>query len=257
MPSNVPFKTVTSKSIFPQFSSITLSFDAVLDLTVWPGPCPWPHRLTWSLSLTSAFDLILVPDLTVWPGLYPWPHRLTSSADWAMKNPCVLGCSLMWRGLMAILLSAPSSPRASIASSSSFSLVKHSLRQCPVSREASRLASGSGCPSVIGWIYLFCQSPVLIGWSIEKWRWILFRQWSSSGDITVHLICSLASSLLLLREVIIFKILYTRIENYVIGERVARKINIDEVYTMPTMNRLLVWSLSIVKCEYLGNSSHN
>lgn len=55
-------------------------------------------------------------------------HRLTSSALCAIKNPCVFACILAPRGLMDILLSAPSSaPLISMANNSNFSLEKHSL----------------------------------------------------------------------------------------------------------------------------------
>lgn len=54
-------------------------------------------------------------------------YRLTSSADWAMKKPCVLDEILAPRGLIEILESSPSSDLSSMASSSSLSLVKHSL----------------------------------------------------------------------------------------------------------------------------------
>ena len=59
--------------------------------------------------------------------IYDDTHRLTSSADWAMKNPWVLAAILAPRGFIDILLSAPPSPLISIASSSSFSFVKHNL----------------------------------------------------------------------------------------------------------------------------------
>lgn len=54
-------------------------------------------------------------------------YLLTSSADCAMKNPCVLACILAPRGLMEILLSLPFSPLISMARSSNFSFVKHNL----------------------------------------------------------------------------------------------------------------------------------
>ena len=54
-------------------------------------------------------------------------HRLASSADWVMKKPMELAGILAMCGLMQILGSPPSSLLTSIASSSSFSLMKHSL----------------------------------------------------------------------------------------------------------------------------------
>ena len=58
-------------------------------------------------------------------------NLLTSSADWAMKKPTVLGAILKSLGFIQILLSLPSSPSpvpfSSMASSSSFSLTKHTL----------------------------------------------------------------------------------------------------------------------------------
>lgn len=45
-----------------------------------------------------------------------------------MKNPCVLAWIFALRGLIEILLSAPSSPFISMASSNSFSFVKHNLK---------------------------------------------------------------------------------------------------------------------------------
>lgn len=54
-------------------------------------------------------------------------YRLTSSADWAIKNPCVLEDIFAPRGLMDILESSPSSDLSSMASNSSLSLVKQSL----------------------------------------------------------------------------------------------------------------------------------
>jgi len=54
-------------------------------------------------------------------------NLLTSSADWAMKNPCVLACILEPLGFIDILLSRPSSPFISIANNRSFSFVKHNL----------------------------------------------------------------------------------------------------------------------------------
>lgn len=53
---------------------------------------------------------------------------LTSSADWAIKNPCVIGSTLMdVPGLMAMLASVPSSRFVPIAISSNFSRMKHNL----------------------------------------------------------------------------------------------------------------------------------
>ena len=54
-------------------------------------------------------------------------YRLTSSADWAIKKPCVLEDIFAPRGLMDILESRPSSDLSSMASSNSLSLVKQSL----------------------------------------------------------------------------------------------------------------------------------
>lgn len=54
-------------------------------------------------------------------------YLLTSSADCAMKNPCVLATILAPLGFMEILVSAPSDPFTSIANNSNFSLVKHNL----------------------------------------------------------------------------------------------------------------------------------
>lgn len=61
-------------------------------------------------------------------------YRLTSSADWAMKKPCVLDEILAPRGLMAIFESRPSSDLSSMASSNSLSFVKQSL---PMEHEQS------------------------------------------------------------------------------------------------------------------------
>ena len=56
-------------------------------------------------------------------------NLLTSSADWAMKKPCVLGSILMLGpGLMAMQLSTLSSPRASIAINNNFNRRKHILK---------------------------------------------------------------------------------------------------------------------------------
>lgn len=61
-----------------------------------------------------------------------WAYLLTSSADSAMKKPCVaFSILILGPGLMASVLSRPSSWRTSIAISSNFSLLKHSLQtQC-------------------------------------------------------------------------------------------------------------------------------
>lgn len=56
-------------------------------------------------------------------------YLLTSSADCAIKNPCVLALIFAFFGLIEILLSAPSSPLISIAKRSSFNFVKHNLRK--------------------------------------------------------------------------------------------------------------------------------
>lgn len=54
-------------------------------------------------------------------------YLLTSSADCAIKNPWVLATILAPRGLIEILVSAPSVPLTSIARRRSLSLVKHNL----------------------------------------------------------------------------------------------------------------------------------
>lgn len=57
-------------------------------------------------------------------------YRFTSSALWAIKKPCVFAWILAPRGLMEILLSAPSSVAfISMASSSNFNFVKHNLEE--------------------------------------------------------------------------------------------------------------------------------
>lgn len=59
-----------------------------------------------------------------------FPYRFTSSALWAIKKPWVFACILAPRGLMEILLSAPSSVALiSIANNSSFNFVKHNLSE--------------------------------------------------------------------------------------------------------------------------------
>ena len=59
---------------------------------------------------------------------------MASSADWVMKKPMELAGILAMCGLMQILGSPPSSLLTSIASSSSFSLMKHSLHRKTDSR---------------------------------------------------------------------------------------------------------------------------
>lgn len=54
-------------------------------------------------------------------------YRFTSSADCAIKNPCVLATILAPRGLIDILLSLEASPLISIANNRSFNFVKQSL----------------------------------------------------------------------------------------------------------------------------------
>lgn len=54
-------------------------------------------------------------------------YLFTSSADCAMKNPCVLATIFAPLGLMEIFVSTPSVPLTSMARSSSFSFVKHNL----------------------------------------------------------------------------------------------------------------------------------
>ena len=59
-----------------------------------------------------------------------YANLLTSSADWAMKNPTVLGAILKSLGFIQILLSFPSSPSpvfSSMARRRSFSLTKQIL----------------------------------------------------------------------------------------------------------------------------------
>ena len=56
-------------------------------------------------------------------------YLLTSSADWAMKKPCVLvSMRTLAPGLIAIQLSVPLSFFASIAINNNFSFVKHNLQ---------------------------------------------------------------------------------------------------------------------------------
>lgn len=56
-------------------------------------------------------------------------NLLTSSADSAMKNPCVLQSILtVGLGLIAMLHEEPSSPRTSMAINSSLSLMKQILQ---------------------------------------------------------------------------------------------------------------------------------
>lgn len=58
----------------------------------------------------------------------PCTYRLTSSADSAMKNPWVaFSIFILLPGLMARVLSLPSSCLTSIANSNNFSLEKHNL----------------------------------------------------------------------------------------------------------------------------------
>lgn len=63
-------------------------------------------------------------------------YLLTSSADCAIKNPCVLDDIFAPRGLMEIFESSPSSDFNSMASNRSLSLVKHNL-MCVNRRETT------------------------------------------------------------------------------------------------------------------------
>lgn len=109
--------------------------------------CQWNDQLTvFAFALLDesfVFD-VFVAGFTVEPGsklktknqindetCIIWRYKrnlLTSSADWAIKNPCVLDEILAPRGLMEIFESSPSSDLSSMANKSSLSLVKHNLQ---------------------------------------------------------------------------------------------------------------------------------
>ena len=79
---------------------------------------PYIRRLTGN-HIAKVINIFISPS-----------HLFTSSADWAMKKPCVLGSILiLGPGLIAIQLSDPSSLRASIAIRRSFSFKKHILKK--------------------------------------------------------------------------------------------------------------------------------
>ena len=69
------------------------------------------QEFTKSLNYNSIIKLIVT-------------HLLTSSADWAIKKPCVLvSMSMLVPGLIAMQLSVPLSDFASIAINNNFSFV--------------------------------------------------------------------------------------------------------------------------------------
>lgn len=124
------------------------------------------HHLSRPFQQTTS-SIILINSLSDSP-----TDLLTSSADSAMKKPCVFeSMTTLGPGLMAMLLSVPLPPLVSIASSNSFNFTKHVLRQegqkAVLIRDAGafyayNLKDGAFNRSFTAYLLIYCRSTVAI-----------------------------------------------------------------------------------------------